>query len=74
MPHPNSYPVPYGFKVSVEVVRDPVADIAYVDVIAPIYKNKRWRMPHCYSASQFTDSEILRDHSFHTVLSKHFPA
>ena len=63
----------YGLDVSVEIVRDPETDTAYVDVIAPIYVNKKWRMKHSYTASQFTDGEILRDHDFNTVLSKAYP-
>ena len=63
------YPVPYGLKVSVTIRRED--DTAFVDVHAPLYLNKDWTLPHCYS-SKFTDGEILRDHNFSTVLINHY--
>ena len=65
------YPVPYGLNVSVSIRRE--GGTAFVDVHAPMYLNKNWTMPHCYHAAHFTDEQILRDHSFTTVLINHYP-
>lgn len=64
------YPTRYGLNVSVALVLDAETDTIHVDVIAPMYVNKRWRMKHSYRASHFTPAEILRDHDFNTVLTK----
>jgi hypothetical protein len=66
----TQYKTKYGLDVSVEIIRDEETDTAYVDVIAPMYVEKRWRMTHSYRASQFSDAEILNDSDFHTRLSK----
>lgn len=63
---------PYGLNVSVEIVRDKDTDTARVDVYAPMYTRKLWTMPHCYKASQFTDSQIINDSDFHRVMLKHY--
>lgn len=67
----NTYNVPYGSKVSVQIVRE--NGLAHVDVIAPLYKNKKWRMSHCYDAEHFTDHMILKDHNFVTIMIKAYP-
>ena len=67
-------PVPFGFKVSVEIVRDIENDSAKVVVHAPIYKNKTWTMTHSYKSSQFSDWQILKDRDFITVLCKAYPS
>ena len=67
------YPTSFGFKVSVEIVRDIATDTAFVNVIAPTYVVKEWVMPHSYEASSFTDQEILRDSDFIRVMFNHFP-
>lgn len=66
------YKTKYGLNVSVEIIRDNANDVATVKVIAPLYINKEWIMPHSYKASQFTDYEIVRDSDFNSVLSKHY--
>jgi hypothetical protein len=68
-----NYTVPYGFKVSVDIIRDEAEDIAHVDVIAPMYVNKVWRMSHSYKAARFSDADILRDSSFVSVMQSRFP-
>lgn len=70
----NPIEVPYGLKVSVEIVRDENKDEAKVKVIAPLYKNKEWFMSHSYKSSHFTDAQILNDRDFNTCLCKHFPS
>lgn len=74
-------PVPYGYKVGVKLIRVPVKEnggifhetgTVYVEVHAPMYVNKVWRMSHSYS-DVFTDAEILRDRDFIRVMLDHFP-
>jgi hypothetical protein len=67
-------PVPFGYKVSVEIARNIETNIATVFVHAPMYKNKVWEMSRCYSASQFSDYQIINDRDFITVMCKHFPS
>ena len=67
----RAIPVPYGLKVSVMIRRE--GDEAYVDVIAPLYVNKDWTMPHSYNASQFTDEQIIKDSDFVRVMLGHYP-
>lgn len=67
------YPTSFGLKVSVQIVRDTEEDIAYVDVIAPMYMNKQWRMGHCYASSMFSDYQILKDNDFIRVMFSHYP-
>ena len=62
----------YGLDVSIFIRRNVEEDIAEVVVHAPMYKNKEWVFPHCYSASQFTDSKILNDHSFVSKMIQHY--
>lgn len=68
----RTYPVPYGYKVSVSILRNPDTDTAVVLVHAPMYRRKSWRMTHSYQASAFTDAEILHDWNFVDVLNRHF--
>lgn len=67
------YQTKYGFKVSIEIIRDNVSDTAKIKVIAPMYINKEWIMPHSYKSSEFTDYEIMRDTDFITTMLKHYP-
>lgn len=67
------YPVNFGLKVSVNIIRDNIKDIAIVQVNAPMYINKQWTMPHSYKSSHFTDNKILNDSDFIRVLSLHYP-
>lgn len=67
------YPTTFGFKVSVEIIRDIEVDVAYVDVVAPMYVIKRFRIPHCYGSSKFSDAQILKDSDFIRVMVSHFP-
>lgn len=69
-PNRHQYPTRYGLNVFVELVLDEATDTIHVDVIAPMYVNKRWRMKHSYRASHFTPGEILKDSDFNTVLTK----
>lgn len=62
-------PVPYGLDVSVELVKE--GDCIHVDVHAPMYINKKWRMPHSY-ASTFTDAQIMNDRDLHSQLIKRY--
>jgi len=70
----NVYKTEYGLNVSVEIIRDAETDNARVKVIAPMYMNKEWFMGHSYKASEFSDYEILRDHSFTTTMIEHYPS
>lgn len=65
------YKVPYGINVSVEFIRDSADDNVRVKVIAPLYMRKEWYMPHSYSL-KYSDSDILNDSDFITVLSKSY--
>ena len=67
------YPTSFGLNVSVQIVRDTEEDIAYVDVIAPMYINKQWRMGHSYTSSMFSDYQILKDNDFIRVMFSHYP-
>ena len=66
-------PVSFGYKVSVEIVRDIANDIAKVNVHSPLSTNKVWTMPHSYKSSQFSDYQIINDRDFITVMCKRFP-
>ena len=66
-------PVPFGFKVSVEICRDIETDTATVIVHAPMYKTKHWKMSQSYKSSQFSDYKIINDYDFIRVMRKHFP-
>ena len=63
----------YGYKVSVEIVRDIETDTAYVKVIAPMYIVKEWTFTHSYKSSDFSDYEILKDRDFQKVMLNHYP-
>ena len=65
---PNTYPVKYGFCVSVEIVR--AYGIAKIVVHAPWYVRKWVDLPFSYDSEQFTDAEILRDHTLNTKLQQ----
>lgn len=67
------HPTNYGYKISVEIVRDSETDTARVNVHAPLYIKKLWTMPHCYKSSEFLDRDILKDSDFHRVLSNSYP-
>lgn len=62
----TTYKVPYGLNVSVRISRE--GDQAYVDVLAPLYVRKEWRMSHCYKADSFSDYKILNDGNFISVM------
>lgn len=62
----------FGLDVSVEIVRNSETDTANVKVFAPMYVKKVWTMPHSYRSSQFSDSQILRDSDFLSVMTKHY--
>ena len=66
-------PVPFGFKVSVEISRDIETDTATVIVHAPMYKTKRWIMSNSYKSTQFSDHEIINDCDFVSTMLKHYP-
>lgn len=65
--------VPFGFDVSVEIVRDIQNDSAKVNVHSPLSKDKVWAMPHSYKSSQFSDYQIINDANFISVMNKRFP-
>jgi hypothetical protein len=66
------HPTKYGINVSVEIVRDSETDTAHVHVHAPMYINKYWVLNHSYQSSAFTDSQILKDSDFVSVMYKHY--
>ena len=66
------YPIKYGYKVSVEIIRDLETDSAYVKVYAPMYMKKEWTFTFCYTSSHFSDYKILNDYNFITEMIKHY--
>ena len=64
----------FGYKVSVEIIRDVETDSAIIKVYAPMYVRKEWIFPQSYTSSQFSDYEILRDRHFQTVMIQHYPS
>jgi hypothetical protein len=58
----------FPLGVSVEIRTE--GDTKYVTILARLHVNKRFELPHCYSA-KFTTAEILRDHSFYKYLSRY---
>lgn len=62
----------FGLDVSVEILRDTETDTAKIKVHAPLYMQKEWFIAHCYKSSQFTDSQILKDCDFVSVMIKHY--
>jgi len=66
------YPTKYGYKVSVEILRDAETDHAQVKVHCPMYMKKEFILSVSFTSSQFSDSEILRDHDFNRVMIQHF--
>lgn len=67
------YATSYGYKVEVEIIRDAETDSAVIIVYAPMYINKQWTFPQSYTASQFSDGEILTNRHFQTVMLQHYP-
>ena len=63
------YKVPYGLDVAVEIIQR--SGNKHIIVNAPMYMNKQWEMLHCYS-NTFSDYEILKDHTFNTVLIERY--
>lgn len=68
------YPTSFGLDVSVAIVRELESNTAFVDVIAPHYVNKKWRMGHSYNARHYTDQKILKDPDFIRVMFAHYPS
>lgn len=66
------YPTKYGYRVSVEILRDAETDHAQVKVYCPIYVKKEFILSVSFTSSQFTDSEILKDRDFNRVMMGHF--
>jgi len=66
------YKTKFGLDVSVKIVRDIKEDNATVHVFAPMYLKKHWVMSHSYKSSEFSDSEILRDSDFASVMAKYY--
>lgn len=66
------YPVEFGYKVEVEIIRDEETDSANVRVYSPMYIKKEWILGISFTSSQFTDSQILRDRDFQKVMLQHF--
>lgn len=66
------YPVEFGYKVEVEIIRDEETDSAKVKVHSPMYINKEWFLGISFTSSQFTDSKILRDRDFQKIMLQHF--
>lgn len=67
-------PVTFGLDVSVVIRRETDTDTAFVDVLCPMYKAKKFTMPHSYRASHFTDAQIINDSDFIRVMFNHFPS
>ena len=67
-----SYKTEYGLNVSVEIIRDEETDNAQIKVLSPMYVKKEWFLGLSFKSSEFTDSEILRDRDFKSVMLKHF--
>lgn len=67
----NLIPVPYGLKVSVEIIRQDGS--AYVWVHAPLYINKLFRFDMSYSSSDFSDYDIINDRDFKRLMLGYFP-
>jgi hypothetical protein len=66
------YKTDFGYKVSVEILRDVETDSAHIKVHAPFYIKKEWVMGLSFTSSQFSDYEILRDRTFQTVMLQHY--
>lgn len=62
----------FGLDVSVEILRDTETDTAKIKVHAPLYMQKEWFIQHSYKSSHFTDSQILKDCDFVSVMIKHY--
>lgn len=67
----NLISVPYGLKVSVEIIRENGS--AHVWVHAPLYMINLFRFDMCYRSADFSDSEIMNDRDFHRLMSGYFP-
>jgi hypothetical protein len=68
------YETNYGYKVSVEILRDVETDTAHIKVYAPMYIKKEWIMSHCYASSMYSDFQILADRTFQSVMLQHYPS
>jgi hypothetical protein len=66
------YKTDYGYKVSVEVVRDTEEGSAHVRVLAPMYMNKEFLLVTSWSEQDFSDSQILGDTQFNKLMTQHF--
>lgn len=66
------YKTKFGLDISVKIVRDSEKDTATVHVFAPMYLKKHWVMSHSYKSSEFSDSQILRDSDFVSVMARHY--
>ena len=64
----NIYKVPYGFKVSVQIIRNKELDEAKVKVFAPMYVNKEHILSVIYSSKDFSDRKILKDSDFVKIM------
>lgn len=60
-----------GLPPGVSVEIDTVHDVRYVTIVARLHMNKRFRLPHSYSASAFSVQRILRDSDFLKYLSRY---
>lgn len=67
----NLISVPYGLKVSVEIIRE--NGTAYVWVHAPLYMTKLFRLDMCYRSADFGDYDIINDRDFKKLMSGYFP-
>jgi hypothetical protein len=68
----ETYPVPYGYKVSVSFDINQEEDNINVIVHAPMYENKTWVMSHSYS-THYSIEDILKDSDFITTLINRYP-
>lgn len=66
------YPVEFGYKVEVEIIRDEETDSATIKVYAPFYMKKEYVLGISFTSSQFTDSQILRDRDFQKAMLQRY--
>lgn len=66
------YPVDFGYKVSVEIIRDEETDNAKIKVYSPMYMKKEWTLGLSFRSSSFSDSEILKDRDFQGVMKQFY--
>ena len=67
----NLISVPYGLKVSVEIIRE--NGTAYVWVHAPLYMNNLFRFDMSYRSADFGDYDIINDRDFKRLMLGYFP-